>query len=171
MRKQALSKKNSTPYSVSYFELTASANLAIESRCPVGLTSNASPSTTTGSSALSVVIATQVGRRRARGGHIRAPARRRDPSERNRFALLLVAAGAVAVLLALGGTVRSVKVLPWRFFYWYVPGFGGLRVTARLAVLGLLAGAVMATTRLRPNALCPWAITAAADSYAYPLPQ
>jgi hypothetical protein len=54
----------------------------------------------------------------------------------------------VAVVLALGGTVHGVE-LPWRLFYRYVPGFGGVRVTARLAVLGLLAGAVMAGYGLR----------------------
>jgi hypothetical protein len=78
-----------------------------------------------------------------RGLHRRKQARSRDPSSRDRFALLLVAVGLVAAVFALGGTVHGVK-LPWLIVYEHVPGFGGLRVTARLGVAATFAAAVLA---------------------------
>jgi hypothetical protein len=54
-------------------------------------------------------------------------------------AFMLVAALA-AFLLSLGPEIRSggrliSEVGPYHFFYWYVPGFDGLRVPARFAML------------------------------------
>ena len=59
------------------------------------------------------------------------------------YVWLLVAAGAVSVVLALGPEVAGVT-MPFRFFYDHVPGFDGIRVASRLAVPGLLALAVLA---------------------------
>ena len=59
------------------------------------------------------------------------------------YVWLLVAAGAVSVVLALGPEAAGVT-MPFRFFYDHVPGFDGIRVASRLAVPGLLALAVLA---------------------------
>lgn len=75
---------------------------------------------------------------------------------RRRFVWLLLCAGAASVLLALGPEVQGVP-MPFKAFHAFVPGFSGIRVTARLAVPGLLAGCVLAaigftvlTRSLRP---------------------
>jgi hypothetical protein len=65
------------------------------------------------------------------------------PGGRPRFLGLTMAAGVVALVLALGASGHGVWT-PWRFFYRDVPGFAGIRVTARLAALTLLALAVLA---------------------------
>jgi hypothetical protein len=57
-------------------------------------------------------------------------------------AFTLLAAGA-AFLMSLGPEIRSGGQLmsavgPYHFFYWYVPGFDGLRVPARFAMLVIL---------------------------------
>jgi hypothetical protein len=57
--------------------------------------------------------------------------------------VLLTLAGAASFALAAGGSVHGWPG-PWRLFYDHVPGFGGIRVTARLAVVGLLARAALA---------------------------
>lgn len=57
------------------------------------------------------------------------------------WALLLVSAGSF--LVALGPSV-SGQPGPYRLLYNYVPGFDGLRVTSRLAVVGLLGIALLA---------------------------
>jgi hypothetical protein len=63
--------------------------------------------------------------------------------DRSGYLVLLVLAGAVAFVLALGPTYQGVPG-PWRLLYYHAPGFGGIRVTARLAAVGLLAVAVLA---------------------------
>jgi len=65
------------------------------------------------------------------------------PADRLLYVWLLVAAGAVSVVLALGPEVAGVT-MPFRFFYDHVPAFDGIRVASRLAVPGLLALAVLA---------------------------
>jgi hypothetical protein len=57
-------------------------------------------------------------------------------------AFMLIAATA-AFLMSLGPEIRSggrliSEVGPYHFFYWYVPGFDGLRVPARFAMLVML---------------------------------
>jgi hypothetical protein len=57
-------------------------------------------------------------------------------------AFMLIAAAA-AFLMSLGPEMRSGgrligEVGPYHFFYWYVPGFDGLRVPARFAMLVML---------------------------------
>ena len=63
--------------------------------------------------------------------------------DRRLFVWLLVLAGSVAVLIAIGPSVQGVT-MPFALFHDFVPGFGGIRIPARLAVPGLLAGAVLA---------------------------
>ena len=56
---------------------------------------------------------------------------------------LLVAAGAAAIVLAVGPDLRGVT-MPFTWFHDHVPGFRGIRVAARLAMPGFLALAVTA---------------------------
>ena len=65
------------------------------------------------------------------------------PTNRLLYVWLLLAAGGVSVVLALGPEVAGVT-MPFRLFYDHVPGFDGIRVASRLAVPGLLALAVLA---------------------------
>jgi hypothetical protein len=75
-------------------------------------------------------------------------ARRRSlgPSTRPRAGAdlgVVIAMGIVSLALAKG--VSGVGAFaPWRFVHDHVPGFSGIRATSRLAVPGLLAGAVLA---------------------------
>ncbi|HEX7095980.1 MAG TPA: hypothetical protein VF183_08850 [Acidimicrobiales bacterium] len=77
--------------------------------------------------------------------------RRRDPDLADPKARTLrhdelwtvLAGGVVATILALGPTVLG-QPAPFRFFHEHVPGFSGIRATSRLAVPGLLAGALLA---------------------------
>lgn len=101
------------------------------------------------SGGLVVLAAGAVGRRRSDG-----PA---DPEEaeaeagedslrtpdRRVYLVLLCAAGLVALVLAVGPTVAG-QPAPYRLLHRYVPGFNGIRVTSRLAVVTLLAGAMLA---------------------------
>jgi hypothetical protein len=55
----------------------------------------------------------------------------------------MLIAGTAAFLMSLGPEIRSAgrlisEVGPYHFFYWYVPGFDGLRVPARFAMLVML---------------------------------
>jgi hypothetical protein len=77
---------------------------------------------------------------------------------RRQYLWLLLIAGAASVVLALGPEVRGIP-MPFRALHDHVPGFSGIRVAARLAVPGLLAGVVLAasgfaivTRRLGPRA-------------------
>jgi hypothetical protein len=59
------------------------------------------------------------------------------------IAAFTVIAAAAAFLMSLGPEIRSggrliSEVGPYHFFYWYVPGFDGLRVPARFAMLVIL---------------------------------
>jgi hypothetical protein len=96
------------------------------------------------------------------------------------FALL---AAAVALLLSLGPDIRSggrliSEVGPYHFFYWHVPGFDGLRVPARFAMLVMLFlsiaagyGAVAIERRFRRGGAIAVAIgaLAVAESFAAPI--
>jgi len=66
---------------------------------------------------------------------------------RERYALLLLAGGVVAFVLALGPVVAGHKA-PFWFFHDHVPGFGALRAVARFAVVTFLAIAVLAAVGL-----------------------
>ena len=65
------------------------------------------------------------------------------PSRRRLFLLLLVVAGVVAAVVAVGPDFQG-QPAPFRVFRRYFPGFEDIRVAARLAVPALLAGAVLA---------------------------
>jgi hypothetical protein len=74
--------------------------------------------------------------------------RLRDRPDRVFFAFAVLL-GVSALLLSLGPETRwgdgdAVLPLPYRLFYRWVPGFGGMRVPARLSVLALLAVAMLA---------------------------
>lgn len=56
--------------------------------------------------------------------------------------LAVVGAGAVALILAAGPSPNGWPG-PFRFFHSFVPGFDGVRVTSRFAVVGFLAGALL----------------------------
>lgn len=79
------------------------------------------------------------------------------PTDRQLALLLLVLAGVVAAILS-GGPVIAGRPAPFAFLFDHVPGWSGVRVPARLAVIAMLAVAVLAgvgwaalTTRLRPR--------------------
>lgn len=66
-----------------------------------------------------------------------------DPARR----LMWIFCGALsilAVVLSLGPETASGTALPYRFFYRHVPGFGSIRAPARIFVLALLGGSVLA---------------------------
>jgi hypothetical protein len=59
------------------------------------------------------------------------------------IAAFILVAAAASFLMSLGPEIRSngrliSEVGPYHFFYWYVPGFDGLRVPARFAMLVVL---------------------------------
>ena len=69
-------------------------------------------------------------------------------ARRHRELRLLVLAGAVSVVLALGPEVYGVTT-PFGLMHDHLPGFGGIRVAARLAVVAWLTLAVLAGLRVR----------------------
>lgn len=97
-------------------------------------------------------------------------------------AFMLIAALA-AFLLSLGPEIRSAgrligEVGPYHFFYWYVPGFDGLRVPARFAMLVVLflstasgLGAAALERRLRYGGAVAITLGAVAvvESFAAPI--
>jgi hypothetical protein len=60
----------------------------------------------------------------------------------------LVVAGFVALVLAAGPTPNGWPA-PFRLFHAYVPGFDGVRATARFAVVTFIAGAALVTLAVR----------------------
>jgi hypothetical protein len=67
--------------------------------------------------------------------------------ERRRPAIYFAVLTSVAVVLSLGPELRlggETFLLPYRFFYRFVPGFPGLRVPARVSVLALLGISALA---------------------------
>jgi hypothetical protein len=62
--------------------------------------------------------------------------------------LALVTAGAVALVLALGPSPGGVKG-PFRLLHRFVPGFDGVRVTSRFAVISFVAGALLVGLAVR----------------------
>jgi hypothetical protein len=68
-----------------------------------------------------------------------------EPEAGHRLQLIvLLLLGAVgALVLAKGPTILGIAG-PYRFFYDHVPGFASTRITARFAVVDLLAGALLA---------------------------
>jgi hypothetical protein len=61
--------------------------------------------------------------------------------------IALLAAGALAAVLALGGEVRGVT-MPFAYLHDHLPGFSSIRATSRLAVVTLVALAVLAAVAL-----------------------
>jgi hypothetical protein len=75
---------------------------------------------------------------------------------------LTAAAGAVALVLAIGPTALG-HAMPYRFFHDHVPGFAGIRVTARFFVMTALALSVFAGIGLAAlNRKGRWTVAAAA---------
>jgi hypothetical protein len=68
---------------------------------------------------------------------------RAPPRDRRIFVILLIAVGLTAAVLGVGALAGG-EWTPWRFFYDHVPGFAGIRVTARLGAVSLMVGAVLA---------------------------
>lgn len=66
-----------------------------------------------------------------------------DSAKRSLWIFFMVVSG-LAVLLSLGPETSGGTPLPYRFFYRHVPGFGGMRVPARISVLALLGIAALA---------------------------
>ena len=99
--------------------------------------------TTTALAAVGLVGLVAARRRRQQGGRRRSPESRDHGPDRSQFLVLLALAGVASFALAAGGSIHH-QPGPWRLFYQHVPGFGGIRVTARLAVVGLLALAALA---------------------------
>jgi hypothetical protein len=98
------------------------------------------------------------------------------------FAAFLVIAGAAAFLMSLGPEIRSSgrlisEVGPYRFFYDHVPGFDGLRVPARFAMLLILflsvaagLGAVVLERRFRRGGAVAIVLGALAVAEAFAAP-
>ncbi len=92
------------------------------------------------------LVVTTVTRRRRRGEP--DPASEPEPTglldrDRRRELWLLLVAGVASFVLALGPEVHGRR-MPFAWFHDHVPGFQGIRVSARLAVPGLLAVSVLA---------------------------
>jgi hypothetical protein len=85
------------------------------------------------------------GRHRAGGGE--GDVVRGVPPDRRRYVVLLVVAGAVIGVLAVGAIGTSFPT-PWRVVYDHVEPLSGVRVPARLALFSILAGAVLAAVGL-----------------------
>jgi hypothetical protein len=99
------------------------------------------------------------------------------------FAAFLVIAGAAAFLMSLGPEIRSSgrlisEVGPYHFFYNHVPGFDGLRVPARFAMLVILflsvaagLGAVALEQRFRRGGAIAvvLGVLAVAEAFAAPI--
>jgi hypothetical protein len=69
------------------------------------------------------------------------------PPDRSRYLILLIVAGAVIGVLAVGALARGPWT-PWRAVYRYGGPLAGIRVPARLAYVSILAGAVLAGSGL-----------------------
>lgn len=67
----------------------------------------------------------------------------RAPPDRRLFLVLLLVVALIALVMALGASSHGFWT-PWHFLYDHVPGFAGIRVTARLAEVTVLIGAIMA---------------------------
>ena len=81
-----------------------------------------------------------------------------DADRRRRELWILIAAAVPTTIIALGSETRGYA-MPFAWLHDHVPGFGGIRITARFAIPALLAGCVLAavgyaalTTRLRKRA-------------------
>jgi len=72
-----------------------------------------------------------------------ARATKRSPLGRA-FWIFFCVLGALAFVLSLGPETAAGTPLPYRYFYRHVPGFGGMRAPARMAVLALVATAALA---------------------------
>jgi hypothetical protein len=96
-----------------------------------------------GAVGLATLVAWRLGRRGSRRARRAGSEVDGAVPDRSPFLVLLTLAGAVSFALAAGPSIHHWPG-PWRLFYEHVPGFGGIRVTARLAVIGLLAIAALA---------------------------
>ena len=79
----------------------------------------------------------------AGAGQLGASLRRRPLDQRDRELLLMVVAGVIGLVLALGPTIAG-HAGPFRFFHNHVPGFSGIRVTARFAAFPFLVASLLA---------------------------
>jgi hypothetical protein len=98
------------------------------------------------------------------------------------IAAFMLIAAAAAFLMSLGPEIRSAgrlisEVGPYHFFYWYVPGFDGLRVPARFAMLVMLflssaagLGAAAMERRFRSGGAIAVALGALAVAEAFAAP-
>ena len=98
------------------------------------------------------------------------------------IAAFVLMAATVAFLLSLGPEIRSggrliSEIGPYHFFYWHVPGFDGLRVPARFAMLVMLflsvaagLGAAAIEQRLRRGGAIALALGALAVAEAFAAP-
>ena len=98
------------------------------------------------------------------------------------IAAFMLIAAAAAFLMSLGPEIRSggrliSEVGPYHFFYWYVPGFDGLRVPARFAMLVMLflsiaagLGAAAIERRLRRGGAIAVVLGALAVAEAFAAP-
>jgi hypothetical protein len=90
----------------------------------------------------------------------------RDRRERRVMWTFCLVVSAAAVVLSLGPEIRvgeRALGLPYRFLYRHVPGFDGMRVPARISVLALFGGSVLAgwgAARLRPGNIAGPALVA-----------
>ena len=87
---------------------------------------------------------------------------------RRRFLWLLLVAGAISAVLAVGPDMFGIP-MPFKVFHAIVPGFKGIRVASRLAIPALLAATVLAAIgftaiarRLRPRLAVTVTVVAAA---------
>ena len=98
------------------------------------------------------------------------------------IAAFMLVAAAAAFLMSLGPEIRSggrliSEVGPYNFFYWHVPGFDGLRVPARFAMLVMLflsiaagLGAAAIERRFRRGGVIAVALGALAVAEAFAAP-
>jgi hypothetical protein len=98
------------------------------------------------------------------------------------IAAFVLAAATAAFLMSLGPEIRSggrliSEIGPYQFFYWHVPGYDGLRVPARFAMLVMLflsiaagLGAATIERRVRRGSLIAVALGALAVAEAFAAP-
>ena len=86
--------------------------------------------------------------RAARGANADAVAVPSGRVDRSNAILAILVAAAGSFVAALGPTVAESPA-PYRILYKFVPGFDGIRVTSRLAIVGMLGIALLAAVGVR----------------------
>ena len=102
--------------------------------------------------AVGLIVVLRLARPQPRRARSRQTAARNDGERDARLALVIGAAGLASLVLAFGSSVMIFGVdipLPWRVLDHGVPGFSGIRVTSRLALMAQCSLAVMAAFGLR----------------------